>query len=46
VPALNFDNGKVLTVAAVIQQYIGDQAPAKKLVPAEGTTEPIACRSG
>jgi glutathione S-transferase len=39
VPALKLDNGEVLTEAAVIQQYIGDKAPAKKLLPASGTTE-------
>ena len=39
VPALQLDNGEVLTEAAVVQQYIGDHAPAKKLVPAAGTSE-------
>ena len=39
VPALRLDDGKVLTEAAVIQQYIADQAPAKQLAPAAGTAE-------
>jgi glutathione S-transferase len=39
VPALKLDNGEVLTEAAVIQQYIADKAPAKKLAPAVGTSE-------
>jgi len=39
VPALRLDDGQVLTEAAVIQQYIADKAPAKKLAPAAGTTE-------
>jgi glutathione S-transferase len=39
VPALKLDNGDLLTEAAVIQQYIGDQAPEKKLVPPAGTPE-------
>jgi glutathione S-transferase len=29
----------VLTEAAVIQQYIGDKAPSKKLLPSAGTPE-------
>jgi glutathione S-transferase len=37
VPALKLDNDEVLTEAGVIQQYIADQAPAKKLAPAAGT---------
>ncbi len=39
VPALKLDDGEVLTEAGVIQQYIADQAPAKKLAPTSGTTE-------
>lgn len=39
VPAVKLDNGQVLTEAAVIQQYIADQAPGKKLAPAAGTAE-------
>ena len=39
VPALGLDDGQVLTEAAVIQQYIADKTPAKKLAPAPGTPE-------
>jgi len=39
VPALGLDDGQVLTEAAVIQQYIADKAPGKKLAAAAGTTE-------
>jgi glutathione S-transferase len=39
VPALQLDDGEVLTEAGVIQQYIADKAPAKKLVPVAGTPE-------
>jgi glutathione S-transferase len=39
VPAVKLDDGQVLTEAAVIQQYIADKAPAKKLAPAAGTPE-------
>jgi glutathione S-transferase len=39
VSALKLDNGEVLTEAAVIQQYIGDKAPEKKLLPATGSSE-------
>ena len=39
VPAVKLDNGQVLTEAAIIQQYIADQVPAKKLAPAAGTPE-------
>jgi glutathione S-transferase len=39
VPALKLDNGEVLTEAGVIQQYIGDNAPEKNLVPPAGTVE-------
>ena len=38
-PALGLDDGQVLTEAAVIQQYITDKAPGKKLAPAAGTSE-------
>ena len=41
VPAVKLDDGQVLTEAAVIQQYIADKAPAKKLAPASGTTERV-----
>jgi glutathione S-transferase len=39
VPVLGFDDGQILTEAAVILQYIGDKAPAKGLLPAAGTME-------
>jgi len=39
VPAFRLDDGQVLTEAAVIQQYIADRVPAKKLAPAAGTPE-------
>ncbi|MCA1248531.1 glutathione transferase GstA [Massilia sp. MS-15] len=39
VPALQLDNGKVLTEAAVLLQYIADQAPAAGLAPAAGSVE-------
>ena len=39
VPALQFDDGKVLTEAAVLLQYIADQAPGAGLAPALGSFE-------
>jgi glutathione S-transferase len=39
VPALQLDNGEVLTEAPVILQYIGDQKPESGLVPKAGTME-------
>jgi glutathione S-transferase len=39
VPAVKLDDGQVLTEAGVIQQYIADKAPGKKLAPAAGTPE-------
>jgi glutathione S-transferase len=39
VPTVKLDDGQVLTEAAVIQQYIADKAPGKKLAPAAGTME-------
>ena len=39
VPALQLDDGKVLTEAAVLLQYIADQAPAAQLAPAFGSFE-------
>ena len=39
VPALQLDNGDVLTEAPVILQYIGDQKPDSGLVPKAGTME-------
>jgi glutathione S-transferase len=37
VPLLELDNGERLTEGPAIVQYIADQAPAKKLAPANGT---------
>ena len=39
VPVLELDNGERLTEGPAIVQYIGDQVPAKNLVPANGTME-------
>ena len=37
VPALQLDNGEVITEGPAIDQYIADQVPAKGLAPANGT---------
>jgi glutathione S-transferase len=37
VPALELDDGSVLTEGPAIVQYLADQAPASKLLPAAGT---------
>lgn len=37
VPALQLDDGQVLTEGPAIVQYIADQVPAKQLVPAPGS---------
>jgi glutathione S-transferase len=39
VPALQLDNGEVLTEVATIIQYLADKNPATKLAPAAGTME-------
>ena len=39
VPALQLDNGEVLTEGPAIVQYLADQKPASKLAPAAGTFE-------
>lgn len=37
VPALQLDDGEVLTEGAAVLQYVADQAPGKKLAPAAGS---------
>ncbi|TMQ17924.1 MAG: glutathione transferase GstA [Deltaproteobacteria bacterium] len=39
VPALQLDNGELLTEGPAIVQYLADQKPATKLVPAAGSFE-------
>lgn len=39
VPALQLDNGEVLTEGPAIVQYLADQKPEKQLAPANGTIE-------
>ena len=39
VPALRFDDGLVLTEAAVVLQYLADQAPEAGLIPPSGSIE-------
>jgi glutathione S-transferase len=39
VPALELDNGEVLTEGPAIVQYLADQQPAAQLAPANGTFE-------
>ncbi|HET8699151.1 MAG TPA: glutathione transferase GstA [Gammaproteobacteria bacterium] len=39
VPALELDDGQLLTEGPVIQQYLADQKPASGLAPANGTLE-------
>ncbi len=39
VPALKLDDGQVLTEGVAIMQYLADQKPESKLVPAAGTFE-------
>ena len=45
VPALQLTDGTVLTEVAVINQYIADRVPAKKLAPANGTPERYSLQS-
>jgi glutathione S-transferase len=39
VPALQLDDGEILTEASAVLQYIADLKPAAKLLPAAGTKE-------
>lgn len=39
VPAIQLDDGQVMTEGAALLQYIGDQVPAKGLIPKAGTLE-------
>ncbi len=39
VPALQLDSSEVLTEGPAIMQYLADQAPAKRLAPANGSLE-------
>jgi glutathione S-transferase len=39
VPALRLDDGSLLTEGAVIDQYVADLRPEKKLIPAAGTMD-------
>lgn len=39
VPALQLDDGQIITEGPAIVQYVADQAPAKKLIPAAGTID-------
>jgi glutathione S-transferase len=39
VPALELDDGSILTEGAVIDQFVADRMPEKKLLPAAGTME-------
>ncbi|QRK07883.1 glutathione transferase GstA [Archangium violaceum] len=39
IPALQFDDGNILTEGPAIVQYIADKAPQSKLAPANGTLE-------
>lgn len=39
VPALQFDDGSVLTEGSAIVQWIGDEVPEKQLIPIPGTME-------
>lgn len=39
VPALQLDNGEVLTEVSALLQYVADQKPAANLIPAAGTKE-------
>jgi len=44
VPALELDNGEVMTEANVIAQFLADQKPEGRLVPAAGTMDRYRCQ--
>jgi glutathione S-transferase len=44
VPALELDDGQLLTEGAVIVQYLADLRPGKKLLPPPGTMERVRCQ--
>ncbi len=43
VPALQMENGEILTEGAIISQYLADQKPETKLIPKFGTTDRYRC---
>lgn len=45
VPALQLDDGTILTEGPAIVQYIADKVPAKKLAPPNGTMERVKLQS-
>ena len=45
VPALQLDNGEVLTEGPAINQYLADLVPEKKLAPANGTLDRVRLQS-